>query len=176
MIGVAGGKPRTVVPMLAYPDYIAWCGPRLVVTAGGSRLATESKWLALAAPPDWRVQRVVVGPTRAWGSVACASGGARLAAQSQPVSHGASFFATRWSLWSIGLDGVATRLTAPPRGYADESPRWSRRGTSLLFVRSKRGSGKLYFWRAGRAQGPLAKLGYSLGYYGHRDWWQAADW
>jgi hypothetical protein len=175
-IAVTGGRPRHVAPMLAYPDYVAWCGPRLVVTAGGSRLATENKWLALATPPDWHVRRLVAGPARAWGSVACASGGARLAAQSQPVSHDAGFFATHWSLWSIGLDGLATRLTAPPRGSADESPRWSRRGTSLLFVRSKRGFGKLYLWRAGRARGPLAELGFGLGYYGHRDWWQTADW
>jgi len=175
-IGVQGGKPRNVVNMLAYPDYVAWCGPRLVVTAGGSRLATENKWLALATPPDWHVRRLVAGPARAWGSVACASGGARLAAQSQPVSHDASFFATHWSLWSIGLDGVRTRLTAPPHGYADESPRWSRRGTSLLFVRSRRGNGKLELWRAGRVQGPLANLGFSLGYYGHHDWWLVADW
>jgi hypothetical protein len=175
-IGVRGGKPRSLVRMLAYPDYIAWCGPRLVVTAGGSRITTENKWLALSMPPFRSVQRLVAGPPRAWGSLACASGGARLAAQSQPVSHDASFFATRWSLWSIGLDGIPTRLTTPPRGYADESPRWSRRGTALLFVRSRRGNGKLYLWRAGRLQGPLANLGYSLGYYGHHDWWAATDW
>ena len=175
-IGVNGGKPRKVVHMLAYPDYVAWCGPRLVVTAGGSRLATENKWLALATLPGWRVRRLVAGPARAWGSVACASGGARLAAQSQPVSHDFAFASTHWSLWSIGLDGVRTRLTAPARGYADESPRWSRRGTLLLFVRSRRGNGKLYLWRRGRAQGPLASLGSNLGYYGHRDWWSAADW
>jgi hypothetical protein len=176
MIGVTGGKPRNVVAMLAYPDYVAWCGPRLVLTAGGSRLATEHKWLALATPPGWHARRLVAGPARAWGSLACASGGARLAAQSQPVSHDANFFATRWSLWSIGLDGIATRLTTPPSGYADESPRWSRLGTSLLFVRSRRGVGALELWRGGRVYGPLANLGFSLGYYGHHDWWQLADW
>jgi hypothetical protein len=175
-IGVQGGRPRNVVRMLAYPDYVAWCGPRLVVTAGGSRLATENKWLALTMPPDWHVRRLVVRPTRAWGSLACASGGARLAAQSQPVSHDFTFAKAHWSLWSIGLDGVPTRLTVPPRGYADESPRWSRRGTSLLFVRSKSGNGQLYLWLAGRARGPLANLGFSLGYYGHHDWWLIADW
>jgi hypothetical protein len=24
--------------------------------------------------------------------------------------------------------------------------------------------------------GPLLSLGYSLGYYGHQDWWQSMDW
>ena len=31
-------------------------------------------------------------------------------------------------------------------------------------------------WRAGRITGPIADLGYSLGYYGHHDWWQTATW
>ena len=61
-------------------------------------------------------------------------------------------------------------------GYADESPRWSRDGRSLLFVRSRRGKGRLFLWQAGRVHGPLAHLGFSLGYYGHHDWWAAADW
>jgi len=30
--------------------------------------------------------------------------------------------------------------------------------------------------RNGKATGPVADLGYSLGYYGHHDWWLGASW
>ena len=175
-IRATGGQARKLVVTLGYPDYLAWCGRRLVATAGASRLATENKWLVLASPPAWRARKLVRGPARAWGSIACTADGARLAAQSQPASHNPSFFSTRWSLWSVRLDGSRRRLTAPPRGYADESPRWSRDGRALLFVRSRRGAGRLYLWRSGTVLGPLANLGSSLGYYGHQDWWARADW
>src|SRR5919109_4103310 len=175
-ISVHGGRPRPVVGMLRYPDYLTGCGRRLVAPAGGDRLATENKWLVLANAPRWRARTLVRSSARAWGSIACAPDGTRLVAQSQPVSHDFSFFATCWSLWSVRLDGSKTRLTAPPAGYADESPRWSRDGRSLLFVRSRRGQGRLFLWQAGRVRGPLANLGSSLGYYGHHDWWAAADW
>jgi hypothetical protein len=175
-ISVHGGPPARVVRMLAYTDYVTWCGRRLVATAGLSRLATENKRLVVAAPPVWRPRRLVRAPLRAWGSVACAPNGKTLVAQSQAVSHDAHFFATRWSLWSVGLDGSRTRLTKPPPRSADESPRWSRDGRSLLFVRSRQGTGRLYLRHAGRVAGPLANLGYDLGYYGHHDWWWNADW
>ena len=175
-ISVRGGRPRPVVGMLRYPDYVTWCGRRLVATAGGDRLATENKWLVLATAPLWHRRTLARSSARAWGSIACAPNGERLVVQSQPVSHDFDFFATHWSLWSVGLDGSKTRLTAPPRGTADESPHWSHDGRSLLFVRSSRGRGRLFLWQAGRIHGPLADLGVSLGYYGHRDWWSAADW
>jgi WD40 repeat protein len=175
-IPATGGRARRVAAMLGYPDYLAWCGRKLVVTAGGSRIATENKWLALAAAPRWHARALLRLPASAWGSIACTRDGTKLAVQSQPVSHDARFFSTRWSLWAVGLDGSRSRLTRPPEGHADESPRWSRDGRSLLFVRSRRGLGRLYLWRGGQAIGPLASFGYSLGYYGHHDWWYAADW
>jgi hypothetical protein len=67
-------------------------------------------------------------------------------------------------------------LVAPPKGWADESPRWSRDGRALLFVREHRGRGELLLWSAGHVTGPIADVGYSLGYYGHHDWWQAMTW
>jgi WD40 repeat protein len=67
-------------------------------------------------------------------------------------------------------------VTTPPRGYADESPRFSRDGQVLAFVRSRKGVGSLYTLRTGRASGPLLSLGYSLGYYGHQDWWSGVAW
>ena len=72
-------------------------------------------------------------------------------------------------------DGSRTPLDRPPRGYADESPLWSRDGRSLLFVRERKGVGTLMLWRAGVPAARIADLGYSLGFYGHHDWefdWQ----
>lgn len=174
-IGVQGGRPRRVVRMLLYRDYLAWCGRRLVVTAGGSRLATEHKWLAVAAAPDWRARRLVRARGQAWGSVSC-WGREELAVQSQPVSHDYNFTHTRWSIWLVRLDGSRRRLTAPPPGFADDSPRWVGDGRALLFVRARRGAGSLYAWQGGRVVGPIVSLGVNLGYYGHRDWWYGADW
>jgi hypothetical protein len=174
VIGVQGGRPRRVARMLLYRDYIAWCGRRLIITAGGSRLATEQKWLAVAAAPRWRARRLVRAQARAWGSVSCSARG--LAVQSQPVSHDYNFTHMRWSIWLVRLDGSQRRLTAAPAGFADDSPRWVAGGRALLFVRSRRGAGSLYAWQSGRVVGPIISLGFNLGYYGHRDWWYAADW
>jgi hypothetical protein len=75
-----------------------------------------------------------------------------------------------WSLWRVSLHGSQHRLTSPPAGYSDESPRFSRDGRTLFFVRSRKGVGELYALRGGRVLGPLASLGFRLGYYGHTDW------
>jgi hypothetical protein len=164
----AGGRVR-VAYGLGYPDYRTWCGGRLVVTAGFDRIATHNKRLLVTGPPGWRPRPLLPARGRAFGSVACAPDGRSLVVQSQPESDDADFFATRWQLWRVGLDGRATRLTTPPPGYADESPRIASDGT-VYFVRSKKGRGRLYALRHGRLVGPLLSLGYQLGYYGHQDW------
>jgi hypothetical protein len=73
-------------------------------------------------------------------------------------------------LWRVGLDGTSTRLTSPPRGYADESPHFAPDQSTLYFVRARRGDGKLYALRGGRIVGPLLTLGHEDGYYGHTAW------
>ena len=175
-VSARGGRPRRVAGMLGYRDYLTWCGNRLVLTAGGWRLATANKWLAVASAPAWRARRLLRAPRRAWGSLACSPDRRTLVAQSQPASRDYNFFRTRWALWVVGLDGSRRQLTRPPRGYADESPRWSRDGRAILFVRSRRGAGRLYLWRRAQVTGPIADLGRAIGYYGHHDWWAAADW
>jgi len=95
---------------------------------------------------------------------------------SQRASTDARFFSTRWRLWQVGLDGSRRLLDAPPAGTADESPLWSPRGDALLFVRERRGIGRAMLLRQGILSGPVTKLGYSLGYYGHHSWWRGASW
>jgi hypothetical protein len=176
VVSTASSRPVRIARMLPYRDYLAWCGRTLVITAGGWRVATDRKRLLVASPPDWRPRPLVTKPNRSWGSLACAPGRPWLVAQSQRQSDNPNFFATHWALWRVGLDGSTRRLTSPPRGFADESPRFSRTGSTLLFVRSRKGSGRLYALRGARQAGPLLSLGNSLGYYGHQNWWFSADW
>jgi dipeptidyl aminopeptidase/acylaminoacyl peptidase len=161
---------------LAYPDYRTWCGSTLVFVGGGNRLAAWNKRLLVAQPPRWKPRPLWRDARRAFGSVTCAPDGESVAVLSQPAVQDANFFHTRWQLWRVGLDGTRRLLDSPPDGWADESPRWSRDGRSLLFVREQRGRGELTLWHMGRVTGPIAVLGYKLGYYGHRDWWKGATW
>ena len=176
VVAAAGGTPHRLGVMLAYRDYLASCGGRLIFSAGRDRIAIHDKRLLVAAPPSWRPRPLVSAPGRSFGSLACDPTGHAVVAQSQESSIDAGFFATHWSLWEIRPDGTRGRLTSPPAGYADESPRFSADGKTLLFVRSHTGAGKLYAFQNGRVVGPLLSLGSSLGYYGHRDWWQAMAW
>ena len=176
VVSANGEGAHRLPAMLIWPNYMAWCGDRLVFTAGTDRVAIHHKELDVAAPPDWRARPLVQAPGRAWGAVSCAPDQRSVVAQSQPQSEDANFFATRWELWRVGLDGSKAQLTSPPAHYADESPRFSRDGTTIMFVRSRHGVGRLYALRSGKLEGPLISLGYSLGYYGHQDWWQSMTW
>lgn len=176
VISVDGGRVAKLPRMLAYRDYLTWCGGRLVFTAGTDRVATNHKRLLTASAPSWKPKPLAASPSLAWGSVVCAPDKRSVVVQSQADSNNANFFATRWELWRVGLDGTKRQLTAPPPGWTDESPQFSRDGKSMLFVRSRKGNGYLYVLRRGRATGPLLFLGNSLGYYGHHDWWLTATW
>lgn len=173
---VADGHVAPVTTVLVNDDYRTWCGSTLVLTAGHDRIATTSKRLVVATAPDWKPRPLWDDPKRAFGSVACSPDGSRVAVLSQPSSVNASFFATRWQLWQVGLDGSKRLLDTPPAGYADESPLWSPHGDALLFVRERRGHGSAMLLRNGILSGPVAQLGYSLGFYGHHAWWVGATW
>jgi hypothetical protein len=162
-VSSSGGKPRTVEFGLLDDRYRAWCGGRLVATAGGDRITTHDKQLIATGPPAWRATPLVHGPGRAWGSLACAPGGRAVVVQSQPASDSA-----HWALWRVGLDGSQQRLTSPPAGSADDSPAFA--GGTLYFVRSHAGSGSLYALRDGKLIGPLVSLGPDLGSFGNDDW------
>jgi len=173
---IATGRVVPVTTMLLDADYLTWCGSTLVLTAGEDRLATTTKRLVVATAPGWKPRPLWRDAKRAFSSVTCAPDGKSVAVLSQAASLDFNFFHTRWQLWRVSLNGSHTLLDSPPAGFADESPRWSRDGTALLFVREHKGYGQLMLLRNGRVTGPIANLGYSLGYYGHHDWWQSATW
>lgn len=167
-VSTRGGPVRTIGPSLARADYLAWCGGRLVYTGGRDRIATTHKQLLVAAPPDFRPRLLVREPGQAFGSLACAPGGRSVVVQQQRQTGPNMNVSAHWALWRVALDGRRTRLTSPPAGYADDSPRFD--GSTVLFVRERRGSGALYAFRAGSLLGPFASLGFDLGYYGHHAW------
>ena len=165
------GADRPVASMLANDDYRAWCGGRLVLTAGGDRIAWHNKRLVTSAPPSWRTRALVSAADRAWGSLTCTPGGHAIVVQSE-ADRGTDMSSVwaHWALWQVSLDGLEYRLTSPPAGYSDDSPRFSPDGRTLFFVRSRKGVGALYALHGGRLLGPLASLGFDLGYYGHHAW------
>lgn len=170
-VRVSGGRTFPVAAGLAYDDYHAWCGGKLVMTAGGDRIAIHAKRLIITGPPDWHARPLVRAPgRRAFGSLACAPNQKSVVVQSQKSGTDAYFFHTRWALWRVGLDGSMTQLTRPPANHADESPHFSPNGKIFYFVRSQHGRGQLFAFEDGHVTGPLLSLGYSLGYYGHQDW------
>jgi hypothetical protein len=169
VVAAGGGRVRTLPLMLLDASYRTWCGGRLVLTAGGDRIAWHDKRLIEASAPDWTPRALVAAPGRSFGASTCAPDGRSVVVQSQRSSIDADFWSGSWALWRVSLDGRATQLTHPPKGYVDESPRFAPDGT-LYFVRSTRGHGKLYALRGGHVVGPLLSLGYSLGYYGAQNW------
>lgn len=170
VVSTTGGRVSKLGIALPYPDYVAGCGGGVVFAGGGDRVATHAKRLLVARPPSWRPHTLWADRTRSFGSLACAPDGRSVAVLSQRSSVDANFFATRWQLWRVALDGTHTLLDRPPTGFADESPQWSRDGRSLLFVRERNGYGQLMLRLNANAIGPFAELGYSLGYYGHHAW------
>lgn len=168
VVSTRGGRVHRIGPTLAGDDYLSWCNGALVYTGGGDRIATTNKQLLVAKPPDWRPRPLVPGRGRAFGSVTCAPDRRSVVVQEQRDTGPNMNVRAQWSLWRVGLDGREARLTAPPRGSADESPRFG--GSTLLFVRSLRGHGALYGLRHGRVVGPFASLGYGPAYYGHYSW------
>lgn len=161
-VGAGGGRSYPIATALMYASYRAWCGGRLVVTAGPGRETTTGKWLVTAAPPSWRTRILARSPQRAFGSLACDGGG--VVVQSTEASP-RGFHAPHWALWRAGWNGALTRLTSPPAGVSDESPQVA--GGVVYFVRS----GSLYALRAGRLLGPLLRLPAAPpAFFGHRDW------
>jgi len=170
VVSTHGGQAHDLGKVLPDPDYLTWCGGHVVYTPGTDRVVIHGKKLLAAAPPDWRPRTLWDDPARSFGSPACEPGRDAVAVLSQRSSAVANFFATRWRLWRVGLDGSRHVIDVPPAGWADEEPTWSPDGNAIAFVRERNGYGRIMIRRNRRLEGPIAQLGYALGYYGHHDW------
>jgi Tol biopolymer transport system component len=190
-VPITGGAPRVIIDSLLYRDYVADCGSRLVIAAGGWRETTNHKHLVAAEPPRWRTRRLT-GQKRSWVSPSCPSTGRFVAASAGPGT-GKTFtrFGTEHrSIWVLRMrGGHRQRLTfAADSNTTDESPRVSRDGRIILFVRTTtprhgQPTGRLYALRRvgtqprrWRLSGPMVKLAHGGNYYGHYGWGYATDW
>jgi dipeptidyl aminopeptidase/acylaminoacyl peptidase len=177
----AGGRARKVAGMLVYPDYGSWCGRRLVLAAGGWRVATWDKRIVVASPPSFRARDLSRDRSRSWVSPSCSRDGTTVVAAAGPASRGmARFGQERRALWLLSLDGRSRRrLTRPPKGFTDEAPRFAPDGRTVLFVRTSgrppfRGTLEVAGLDGSRPR-PVAGLGPGGNYYGHYGWPEVLD-
>jgi hypothetical protein len=174
--------PRIAATLL-YPEFLSWCGSRLLLTAGLDRITTHRKRIVVARPPAaasgqaWRTHDLSRDRARSWISPACSPDRRSVAVSAARNSSGAPFGHERRAIWTLGFDGSRRRVTSPGQA-SDELPRWSRNGRYLLFVRTHagRGSLRLVEVRSGRVFGPIAQIPSGIGYYGHYGWADATDW
>lgn len=167
--------------MLAYDDFLSWCGGRLVFAEGSDRYTTRGKRLLVASPPAWQAGDLSRDATLSWVSPACSPDGRLVAA-----SAGRNYVEPRFgresrSIWLLSPDGSTRRrlTTSPSTATSDEAPRFSRDGAVVLFWRTRAdGRGDLYGVRAdnGRRYGPLAYAGPTGNYYGRYSWRDTSDW
>jgi hypothetical protein len=188
--GAAAGAfgPR-IAMTLVHPDFLAWCGRKLLLVAGGDRFTTDGKRLVVASPPTpaggqlWRVRDLSRDRSRSWVSPACSPDGRSVAVSAGRNWLEPRFGAERRSIWIVGFDGSRRRLTTPGAA-TDELPRWSRDGRYILFIRTRlarggsaaRGSLRLVDVRSGRELALPVGLSGGIGYYGHYGWAETTDW
>ena len=187
-----GGKPVTAVThMLLFPDYLTWCGRRLIAAAGPSRETQRDSELVATGPPSWHQRTIGPASRLSWVSPACAPSGALLAAAAGPNTENAGFGVEHRSIWLLRPDGTVLRqLTSPPtRDLSDEAPRFSRDGRWLLFVRThvvtvgrsaiSRDTLELVPAAATGPATPVPLVAFSsndFSYYDHFDWPSEIDW
>jgi hypothetical protein len=172
---------KKIGSVLMYHDFLARCGSKLAVAAGGDRYATHGKRIVLAGRDLSR------DPSRSWVSPACNASGALVVAAAGRNWEEDRFGHEHRSIWQ--LLPVRRQLTHPPAGWTDESPQVLA-DNSILFVRSKQSSrkvkGKFYVTEyaalerlsAGVVR-TVANIGFTAGvsqplgfcnYYGHYFW------
>jgi len=139
-VPATGGKPVTAVKhMLLYPDFLSWCGRRLIAAASPDRETQLDSKLVATGPPSWRQHTIEPASKLSWVSPACAPVGKLIAAAAGANIENAGFGLEHRSIWLMRPSGaIVRRLTQPPaRDLSDEAPRFSRDGRWILFVRSR---------------------------------------
>jgi len=192
-VRVSGGKPVTAVKhMLLYPDFLSWCGRRLIAAAGPNRETNTESELVQTGPPAWRQRTIRRAGPLSWVSPSCAPSGRLLAAAAGPNNAPVGFGQQHRSIWLLRPDGSPVRrLTSPPaRLLSDEAPRFSADGRWVMFVRTR-----LMFFRTRAGWSGVSKntielaptsgnggvvpvihfTSNDLSYYDHFDWPEEID-
>jgi len=189
-ISTDGGDPTQVVPeMLLHRDFIARCGPRFMISAGGGREAALGKQLVATSQPEWQVAPLASAQDATQSAIwpACTKDGDLVAASVAPSQGDAgNQLGLRWKL-RIFKTADLQSIQAPDPGsrFSDEAPRWSNDGRYVMFVRREVGSerGAVYILAFGpglqatnQATGPIADLGSYPAYHGYFPWSDGFDW
>lgn len=189
-----GGEPTLTLSnrVLVHPDFLTWCGDRLVIAVGGFRDVRTGKKLFTVSLPGGTASALSRDSSRSWIWPACSPDGRWVAATAgvAPIPGG-PFGKERRTLWLLPTTGSeARRLLVPSSGFANDFARWSSDGRSLLFVRRSLGArptASLFLARIDpvtgellSVDGPVADLGptaegYTAG-YGYYLWFQRTDW
>jgi Tol biopolymer transport system component len=129
---------RAVAHTLLFPDFLTWCGGRLIAASTPSRATQLGSRLVATGPPAWHQRTIAPTSHLSWVSPTCAPSGSLLAAAAGPSSTHSEFGIQHRSIWLLSPTGrVMRRLTTPPASdLSDETPRFSRDGRWILFVRS----------------------------------------
>ncbi|HEX3689405.1 MAG TPA: hypothetical protein VHV28_06900 [Solirubrobacteraceae bacterium] len=130
---------RAVGHMLLFPDYLTWCGGRLIAAETPTRETQLRSKLVTTGPPAWHQRTFVSAQHLSWVSPTCAPSGSLLAAAAGPSSPHSEFGLQHRSIWLLTPAGkMVRRLTTPPAAnLSDEAPSFSRDGRWLLFVRTR---------------------------------------
>jgi hypothetical protein len=133
------GPARAVGQMLRDPDFLTWCGARLIAASTPSRETQLRSRLVATGPPAWHERTITPATHLSWVSPTCAPSGSLLAAAAGASTTDAEFGVQHRSIWLLSSAGtVLRRLTTPPASdLSDEAPRFSRDGRWLLFVRTR---------------------------------------
>ena len=187
-----GGTSRWLVkPVLVHDDFFSWCGDRLVVAAGGGRDVLSGKRLFVFSPPRWFGWTSPGDRPPNWIWPACSPDGRWVAASAGvPPAAPYRYGREHREIWLVAPHGSHRHeLIAPSNSFADDLPRWSADGRSILFVRrtlSRRPTAALFLANVDPAnggllsiRGPIASLGraarYDIG-YGDYAWSEGTDW
>ena len=178
--------------VLVHPDFLSWCGDRLVIAAGAFRDVRSGKRLVSASPPDWLASPLSQDPSRDWIWPSCSPDGRWVAATAAvPPPPQALFGRERRTIWLVASDGSDRhQLLNGSDTFANDFARWSRDGSSILFIRrtlSAVPTAALFLATVDPSsgalldvRGPIAHLGpiartYESG-YGYDAWSAETDW
>lgn len=183
---VGGAWANVFDPVLPYPDLVARCGKRLVLSGGAMKEPSQGNQILLSGPPRWRFANLSNDFTRSWLWPACSPDGRWIVSTATPNRAVTPPGRGVRSLWLLSTDGKDRARLTDQSEAAHELPRWSADGRFVLVVRrglAPDSPGVLLLLRidpssgkAKRIPGVVARLGPAPGERGHPDWSQISDW